>query len=113
MPKKIAIPYDVYESETHLLCIIPMGGVNKSSVRIKLRDYALHITATRNQPEISNSFVNIQQECYRWAISCVIDLPTRIDYDGIKSTLSRENILTILIPKKVQNDADVPVMIER
>jgi HSP20 family molecular chaperone IbpA len=65
MSKNIAIPYDVYESETHLLCIIPMGGVDKSSVHIKLRDYALHIDATRNQPEMNDSFVNIQHECYR------------------------------------------------
>lgn len=113
MSKTIAIPYDVYESETHLLCIIPMGWVEKSSVSIKLRDYALHISATRNHPDTDNEFVCIQQECYRWAITCAIDLPTRIDYDGIESTLSKENILSILIPKKSPTNTDVPIVIEK
>ncbi|USN57187.1 MAG: hypothetical protein H6766_01645 [Candidatus Peribacteria bacterium] len=63
--KTIAIPYDVYESQTHLLCFIPMGGVDKTSISIKLRDYALHISATRNSPDTDDGFVCIQHECYR------------------------------------------------
>lgn len=113
MPASIAIPYDMYESHTHLLCVIPMGGVDKSSVMIKLRDHALHINATRHKPDLDHDFVRIQHECYWWSISCIIDLPTRIDYDGIESTLSSENILSIMIPKKSPPDSDIPVAIEK
>jgi HSP20 family molecular chaperone IbpA len=65
MSRTIAIPYDIYESEDHLMCLIPMGGVAKSSVKINLSDYTLHVHAERHRPDTTDTFIQLQQECYR------------------------------------------------
>ena len=35
------IPYDMYESSQELLIIIPLGGVKKESLSLKIEDYKL------------------------------------------------------------------------
>ena len=44
-------------------------------------------------------FVPLKEECYRGPIEQSIDLPSHIVFDKIHSKLSKENILTIILPK--------------
>jgi len=43
MESKINIPYDIYESPSEMVIIMPLGGVKKESVDISIDDYRLVI----------------------------------------------------------------------
>ena len=106
-----SIPYDIYESKDQWVCIIPLGGILKESITITIKDYALLLSAQRQAPTLSEEFTNIQQECYRWDITATIDIPGNVDINTIQSTLTKENILHITLPKKTLPDT-IPVIIE-
>lgn len=38
------IPYDIYESPQELVIILPLGGVEKDSLKLAIKDYRLVIT---------------------------------------------------------------------
>ena len=97
----ISIPYDIYESQYEIIIIIPLWGVKKDSIEIKVIDYVLYITGTRWTDPLRDDFVAIKQDCFRGDISLSINLPIDSAYRDMSSTLSRENILTIIIPKNI------------
>ena len=93
------IPYDMYESSQELLIIIPLGGVKKESLSLKIEDYKLLIEAERSNPEVKENLVSIREECYRGKLHQIIDLPAQIYFEKIHSKLTPENTLQIIIPK--------------
>ena len=93
------IPYDMYESSQELLIIIPLGGVKKESLSLKIEDYKLLIEGERSNPEVKENLVSIREECYWGKLHQIIDLPAQIYFEKIHSKLTAENTLQIIIPK--------------
>ena len=93
------IPYDMYESSQELLIIMPLGGVKKESLSLKIEDYKLLIEGERSNPEVKENLVSIREECYWGKLHQIIDLPARIYFEKIHSKLTPENTLQIIIPK--------------
>lgn len=93
------IPYDMYESSQELLIIMPLGGVKKESLSLKIEDYKLLIEGERSNPEVKENLVSIREECYWGKLYQIIDLPAQIYFEKIHSKLTPENTLQIIIPK--------------
>lgn len=93
------IPYDMYESSQELLIIMPLGGVKKESLSLKIQDYKLLIEGERSNPEVKENLVSIREECYWGKLHQIIDLPAQIYFEKIHSKLTPENTLQIIIPK--------------
>jgi len=93
------IPYDMYESSQELLIIMPLGGVKKESLSLKIEDYKLLIEGERSNPEVKENLVSIREECYWGKLHQIIDLPAQIYFEKIHSKLTLENTLQIIIPK--------------
>lgn len=93
------IPYDMYESSQELLIIMPLGGVKKKSLSLKIEDYKLLIEGERSNPEVKENLVSIREECYWGKLHQIIDLPAQIYFEKIHSKLTPENTLQIIIPK--------------
>lgn len=93
------IPYDMYESSQELLIIMPLGGVKKESLSLKIEDYKLLIEGERSNPEVKENLVSIREECYWGRLHQIIDLPAQIYFEKIHSKLTAENTLQIIIPK--------------
>lgn len=93
------IPYDIYESSQEIVIIMPLGGVKKDSLQLKIEDYNLLIKGERELIALKDNLVSVKEECYWWKIEQRIDLPPQVYFDKIHSKLSPENILQIIIPK--------------
>ena len=93
------IPYDMYESSQELLIIMPLGGVKKESLSLKIEDYKLLIEGERSNPEVKENLVPIRDECYWGKLHQIIALPAQIYFEKIHSKLTPENTLQIIIPK--------------
>ena len=93
------IPYDMYESSQELLIIMPLGGVKKESLSLKIEDYKLLIEGERSNPEVKENLVSIREECYWGKLHQIIDLPAQIYFEKIHSKLTPENTLQVIIPK--------------
>ena len=93
------IPYDMYESSQELLIIMPLGGVKKESLSLKIEDYKLLIEGERSNPEVKENLVSIREECYWGKLHQIIDLPAQIYFEKIHSKLTPENTHQFIIPK--------------
>lgn len=98
---KTTIPYDIYESETEIVIIMPLGWVNKESITVKLEKTSLKIEWKRIKPELKDDLVNKKADCYWWDFQADIELPLTIYFEKIKVNLSTENILLITVPKYI------------
>lgn len=105
------IPYDVYESPYEIAIIVPFWWVKKESINIKIRHETIYITGERKKLELREDFEIIQHKCFRGHIELSIDLPPNSNYKNMTSNLSKENILTIIIPKNIIPD-HIKVFIE-
>jgi hypothetical protein len=54
---------------------------------------------------LRDDLVPLEENCYRGEIKTVIDLPPTVYFKDIHTTLSPENILTIIVPKNIEPDA--------
>lgn len=93
------IPYDMYESPQEVVIILPLGGVKKESVAVKIEDYRILIVGEREKPVLKENCVPVQEECYRWPIELIVDIPPQVYFDKIHSKLTLDNTLHIIIPK--------------
>ena len=101
MESRINIPYDIYESPSEMVIIMPLGGVKKEGVDISIDDYRLVIRWTRKKIELRDDCVPLKEECYRWDIEQKLDLPPQAYFDKIHSKLTSDNILQIIVPKSI------------
>lgn len=95
------IPYDMYESPQEIIVIVPLGGVSKDSLEIRIEDYKLLIKGMRAKRFFKDSCIAIQEECYWWVIELLIDIPPQVYFDKIHSKLTADNTLEIIIPKAI------------
>jgi len=108
---KPVIPYDVYESNTEIVVLLPLWWVKKESLEINLKNYKLFIKWKRIKPIIEEEFIPLKEDCYRWDIEVYIDLPPQVYFEKIHSKLNLANILEIIIPKSNMPDK-IPLEIE-
>lgn len=93
------IPYDVYESESEIVIIMPLWGVKKDSIQVSLEKNILNISWKRIKPELKDNLVPQKEDCYWWEFQTQVQLPLTIYFDKIKAKLTPENILLITVPK--------------
>lgn len=101
MESRINIPYDIYESPSEMVIIMPLGGVKKESLDISIDDYRLVIVWTREKIQLKDDCVPLKEECYRWNIKQKLDLPPQAYFDKIHSKLTSDNVLKIIVPKSI------------
>jgi len=101
------IPFDVYESPQEIVIILPLGGVKKSSIDLKIEEYRVVVRGERIAPKLKSGFSPLKEVCYRWKIEKKIDLPPQVYFDKIHSQLTPENVLHIIVPK-----SNIPEKIE-
>lgn len=99
MTEKIRIPYDIYESPNEMVIIMPLWWVQKETIKISIEDYRLVIKWSRNKINLKDDCIPLKEECYRWDIEQVLDLPPQTYFDQIHSKLTADNILQIIVPK--------------
>ncbi|HMT00992.1 MAG TPA: Hsp20/alpha crystallin family protein [Candidatus Absconditabacterales bacterium] len=97
--EEIQIPFDVYESTKEIVLVIPLGGVEKKSIKLEFEDYKLILSGERKSPKLKEDFQALKQDVYRGEFKQEIQVPPNIYFDRIQSKLSADNILTIIIPK--------------
>ena len=93
------VPYDIYESPQEIVILLPLWWVKKESLKLAIKDYRLVITWERIKPKVKDNFIPLKEECYRWLIDQVIDLPPQVYFDKIHSKLTPDNTLQIIVPK--------------
>lgn len=98
------IPYDMYESPQEVIIIIPLGWVKKESVEVKIENYRILVRGFRLAPQLKESCIPIQEECYRWPIELEIEIPPQVYFDRIHSKLTLDNTLHIIVPKALVPD---------
>lgn len=100
-PDPIDIPVDIYDSATEFVVVMPLGGVEKSSVHLSLEQTKLTISGTRKKPPIKETLLSITEECYRGTFTKQIDLPANSYFNNIHSELTTDNILFVIVPKVI------------
>ncbi len=100
----IDIPYDVFESDKEIVIVMPLWWIKKDSVVLHLKEYKLYMTGRRYKPALRDDLVHVEKNCYRWEIKTVVDLPPTVYFKDMHTTLSPENILTIIVPKNIEPD---------
>ena len=93
------IPYDIYESPQEIVILLPLGWVKKDTLKLTIKDYRLVISGERIKPKIKDHLIPLKEECYRWPIDQIIDLPPQVYFDKIHSKLTPDNTLQIIVPK--------------
>jgi len=93
------IPYDIYESPQEIVILLPLGWVKKDTLKLAIKDYRLVITWERIKPKLKDHLIPLKEECYRWLIEQIIDLPPQVYFDKIHSKLTPDNTLQIIVPK--------------
>jgi HSP20 family molecular chaperone IbpA len=93
------IPYDIYESPQEIVILLPLGWVKKDTLSLSIKDYKLVISGQRIKPKIKDHLIPLKEECYRWPIDQIIDLPPQVYFDKIHSKLTPDNTLQIIVPK--------------
>lgn len=93
------IPYDIYESPQEVVIVLPLWGVKKDSIKLSIKNYSLVISGKRMKPAIKEHLLPLKEECYRWNIEQIIDLPSQVYFDKIHSKLTPDNTLEIIVPK--------------
>ncbi len=93
------IPYDIYESPQEIVILLPLGWVKKESLNLNIKEYRLVISGERIKPKVKDHLIPLKEECYRWPIQQIIDLPPQVYFDKIHSKLTPDNTLQIIVPK--------------
>lgn len=96
--KEGQLSVDIFHSETEMIIVCPIAGVDKTDVQVVLNDDVLTIRGERRRmPELENKTC-IVSELYWGTFSRSIVLPDYIDRKNIKAQ-THENLLVVKIPK--------------
>jgi HSP20 family protein len=97
----VEVPVDIYESPMEVVIVMPLGGVEKSSIHLSLEQNVLHIRGERMAPHLKETLLPQQGNCFWWPFHKHIPLPEQVYFEKIHSELSPTNILTIIVPKVI------------
>jgi HSP20 family protein len=102
------IPLDVTDTEAELIVRVEVPGFTEKNLEVRVAPRCLLIFGER--PEASEQKIGrtVYSERHANQIFRVLDLPARIDPDGVKATLS-DGILEVTL-SKVETAKKVPVL---
>lgn len=101
VPEQIEIPVDIYDSATEFVVVMPLGGVEKSSVQLTLEQTQLTISGFRKKPTLKEILLPVAEECYRGSFTKNVELPANSYFNKIHSELTPDNILLVIVPKVI------------
>lgn len=104
---------DVYQTDTHLVVIAPVAGVEPDEIEITVSDKeVLTIRGLRSVVESANDDDYLCRECFWGAFSRSIVLPEGLDVDEVSAAFKR-GILRIEIPKKKQRKRNRKIKVKK
>jgi len=109
--QQIDIPVDLYDSPQEFVVVMPLWGVQKSSVHLYLEKDILVIIGERKVPTLKKNLTQTMGSCFRWSFQRKIKLPGSVAFDRIHSQLTSENILVVVVPKVILSE-EIQVDIE-
>ena len=89
---------DVYETPKEIVIKSAVAGVSQSEMKITITPEAVSITGERKHEDTVHEDSYFYQECFWGSFSRSIILPTEIDPEKAKASLSK-GVLTIRLPK--------------
>lgn len=95
----VSVPYDVYESWQEFVIVMPLWGVRKDSVHVALGEDTLTIRGERKKPEPKEASRALIEGCFWWSFQQAIKIPSAVNVDKIRSELTLENVLILILPK--------------
>lgn len=101
---------DIYETDTHLVVVAPVAGVEPEDMDVRVSDKeVLTISGERSLCEDIDEDDFLTRECYWGSFSRSVVLPEGLDTDSISAKFKR-GVLTIEIPKvKVEKSKKVKI----
>lgn len=89
---------DVYETPKEIVIKSAVAGVSQSEMKITITPESVNITGERKHEDTVHEDSYFYQECFWGSFSRSIILPTEIDPERAKASLSK-GVLTIRLPK--------------
>jgi len=101
---------DVYQTDTHLVIIAPLAGVEAEDLDVRVSDKeVLTIVGTRKYEDKIEEEDFLTQECFWGKFSRSIVLPEGLDSDEVEAKF-RRGVLRIEIPKiKVEKEHKIKI----
>ncbi len=98
---------DVFDTDTAVILVAPLGGVDPSDITIQITDEILSVAGVRKLPSgLENKNIHTQ-ECFWGPFTRTIILPSDIDKKGMKARFS-QGVLEIHVPK-LEHTGNVPL----
>ena len=98
--EKIGEPtIDAYETESEVVIISPIGGINAKELDISVVDDMLTIKGQRENIQTKESDKYFCQECFWGSFVKKVILPKEVEVSKAKA-VTKNGILTLTIPKK-------------
>ncbi len=102
------VPLEVLETETEITILAETPGFNEKDLEVRVEPRRLLIAGKRGGATEQKEGKTVYSERHSQQIFRVVDLPSRIDPEGVKATLS-DGLLEITLPKPVAGKK-VPVL---
>ena len=102
------IPLDVTDTETEFVVCAEVPGMTEKELEVRVAPRCLLIIGERREPSEQKTGRTVYSERQANQIFRVLDLPARIDPDGVKATLS-DGILEVTL-SKAEVAKKVPVL---
>lgn len=96
--KEGQLAVDILQTDTEMLIICPIAGVEKSDIKVAIQDDVLTIRGERRQLKEIEGKTPLVKELFWGTFSRSIVLPDYIDRKNISARV-HEHLLTITIPK--------------
>jgi HSP20 family protein len=103
-----AVPLEVLETETGITVLAETPGFNEKDLEVRVEPRRLLIAGKRGGATEQKEGRTVYSERHSQQIFRVVDLPSRIDPEAVKATLS-DGLLEITLPKPVAGKK-VPVL---
>ena len=102
------IPLDVTDTESRLVVRAEVPGFTEKDLEVRVAPRCLLIIGERQEPSEQKTGRTVYSERHANQIFRVLDLPARIDPDGVKATLS-DGILEVTL-SKAEMAKKIPVL---
>jgi HSP20 family molecular chaperone IbpA len=102
------IPLEVTETENELTVLAEVPGFSEKDLEVRVEPRCLFITGKRQESSERKEGKTIYSERHSKQIFRVLDLPARVDPEGVKATLS-DGLLEVRLSKAVAGK-QIPVL---
>ena len=89
---------NVWSGDERVLVTAELPGITAEDINISVTGDTLALTGTRQRPEVEEGNTYHRQECGYGRFSRSLQLPFRIDANGVEATF-RKGVLSITLPR--------------